>query len=64
MTIENSAFLQKKNGVKAEKSSMAVVDEDIDWQLIKNLVFGGGITENVFERWLQPFQFFKVYFKF
>ncbi|XP_023336533.1 ubiquitin carboxyl-terminal hydrolase MINDY-3 isoform X2 [Eurytemora carolleeae] len=38
---------------------MAVVDEDIDWQLIKNLVFGEGITENVFERWLQPFQFFK-----
>lgn len=42
---------------------MAVVDEDIDWQLIKNLVFGEGITENVFERWLQPFQFFKVSFE-
>lgn len=38
---------------------MAVVDEDIDWSLIKNLVFGEGIRENVFERWLQPFQFFK-----
>jgi len=35
------------------------VDDDIDWQLIKNLVFGEGIRANVFERWLQPFQFFK-----
>eukprot|EP00092_Neocalanus_flemingeri_P068943 GFUD01084361.1.p1 GENE.GFUD01084361.1~~GFUD01084361.1.p1 ORF type:complete len:440 (-),score=114.09 GFUD01084361.1:267-1586(-) len=31
--------------------------EDIDWQLIKTLVFGDGVKEAVFERWLQPFLF-------
>lgn len=35
------------------------VDEEIDWALVKQLVFGEGIRENVFERWLQPFLFFK-----
>jgi len=34
-------------------------DEDIDWAIIKNLVFGEGITETVFDRWLQPFQFYQ-----
>jgi len=34
-------------------------DEVIDWQVVKTLVFGEGIHETVFERWLQPFQFFK-----
>jgi len=31
--------------------------EDIDWQSIKTLVFGDGVKEAVFERWLQPFLF-------
>jgi len=31
--------------------------EDIDWQSIKTLVFGEGVKEAVFERWLQPFAF-------
>jgi len=31
--------------------------EDIDWQSIKTLVFGEGVQEAVFERWLQPFVF-------
>lgn len=34
-------------------------DEEIDWQVVKTLIFGEGIHETVFERWLQPFQFFK-----
>jgi hypothetical protein len=34
-------------------------DEEIDWQVVKTLIFGEGIHESVFERWLQPFQFFK-----
>jgi len=31
--------------------------EDIDWQSIKTLVFGAGVKESVFERWLQSFSF-------
>jgi len=35
----------------------ASVAEDIDWQSIKTLVFGDGVKEAVFDRWLQPFTF-------
>lgn len=37
----------------------APTDDEIDWQVVKTLVFGEGIHESVFERWLQPFHFFK-----
>jgi len=32
----------------------AAVSQEIDWQAIKTLVFGAGVKETVFERWLQP----------
>ena len=31
--------------------------QNIDWQFLKTLVFGAGVNENVFERWLQPIVF-------
>jgi len=31
--------------------------DEIDWQSVKTLVFGEGVKESVFERWLQPFTF-------
>jgi len=31
--------------------------QDIDWQAIKTLVFGAGVKETVFERWLQSISF-------
>jgi len=34
-----------------------VAVEDIDWQSIKTLVFGEGVKESVFDRWLQQFTF-------
>lgn len=36
---------------------MASGPDAVDWQVIKNLVFGLGVKESVFERWLQPFTF-------
>lgn len=35
----------------------AVESQDIDWQAIKTLVFGAGVKESVFERWLQSISF-------
>lgn len=37
---------------------MTSTDSDtVDWQAIKTLVFGLGVKETVFKRWLQPFVF-------
>ena len=35
----------------------AVASQDIDWQALKVLVFGAGVKEAVFQRWLQPLTF-------
>jgi len=35
----------------------AGMDHDIDWQLVRTLVWGNKVKESVFKRWLQPFLF-------
>jgi len=35
----------------------AGVDQDIDWQVVRTLVWGNKVKESVFKRWLQPFVF-------
>ena len=37
--------------------AVSAESQDIDWQAIKTLVFGSGVKETVFERWLQPLSF-------